>query len=610
MAHVPQTKPETLQADIAAAAAYLRGAEGGQVRALFSVGFCFGGALSYLQAASGLGYTGVIGFYGWPLGLRRWPDRPRPIDEVARYTCPVLSLFGGADEGIPQSAVDEFDAACRQAGVKHESTVYAGAPHSFFDRKYTEFAEASADAWRRRCRRSCVNRPGGPQPTMTRHGDHRALQAVLTRPASGGSGTPPAPARLGALRHRDFRLFWSGQLVSLIGTWMQSVGQAWLVLELTDSAFQLGLVTALQFAPILVLSPVGGAMSDRFPKRRIILATQSTMMVQAFVLAILVGSGHVRYWHVAVLAAIYGVGRAIDIPARQAFITDLVGKPDLPNAVALNSVVFNGARIVGPAVAGLLIARFGVSVAFLLNGLSFVAVLAALVAIRTAGYPDPGGRLGIRAGLAGAVAYAAGTPPVVFTLGLLLTVSVLVLNFNVVVPLVAREVLNQGARGFGILMSALGVGAVIAGIGLTLLRQGRPPLWFLAAAGGDPQPWHRRPRPGWPLRGNRPLAGVSRLLADPLLNRVQHHPAARHPRCPARTGDGPLRAGVRRDDPLRVAPDRHHRRAPWCPCGLRSRWSLRPGRRARSRAHLSPHGARVGARGRLVGGILFESSGL
>ncbi len=149
MAHFPQTKPETLQADIASAAAHLRSAQGGQVRSLYSVGFCFGGALSYLQAASGLGYTGVIGFYGWPLGLRRWPDRPKPIDAVARYSCPVLSLFGGADEGIPQSDVDSFDAACRKAGVKHELTVYPGAPHSFFDRKQAEFAEASADAWRR-----------------------------------------------------------------------------------------------------------------------------------------------------------------------------------------------------------------------------------------------------------------------------------------------------------------------------------------------------------------------------------------------------------------------------------------------------------------------------
>jgi carboxymethylenebutenolidase len=149
MAHVPQTKPDQLQADIAAAVAHLRGAKGGSVKSVFSVGFCFGGALSYLQAASGLDYAGVIGFYGWPLGLKRWPDRPRPIDAVSRYTCPVLSLFGGADEGIPQSAIDEFGAECRKANVQHDATVYPGAPHSFFDRKYTEFADASADAWRR-----------------------------------------------------------------------------------------------------------------------------------------------------------------------------------------------------------------------------------------------------------------------------------------------------------------------------------------------------------------------------------------------------------------------------------------------------------------------------
>jgi carboxymethylenebutenolidase len=149
MPQVGLTKPETLQADIAAAAAHLRSKEGGQVRSLFSVGFCFGGALSYLQAASGLGYAGVIGFYGWPLGLKRWPDRPKPIDAVDRYTSPVLSIFGGADEGIPQADVDAFDAACRKAGVKHERHMYPGAPHSFFDRKFKEFADASDDAWKR-----------------------------------------------------------------------------------------------------------------------------------------------------------------------------------------------------------------------------------------------------------------------------------------------------------------------------------------------------------------------------------------------------------------------------------------------------------------------------
>jgi len=292
----------------------------------------------------------------------------------------------------------------------------------------------------------------------------------------------PRPARLAALRHRDFRLFWSGQLVSLIGTWMQSVGQAWLVLELTGSPFHLGLVTALQFIPILLLSPVGGALSDRFPKRRIILLTQAAMMGQAFVLAALVWSGQIRYWHVAVLASVYGLGRAIDIPARQSYITDLVGRSDLANAVALNSLVFNGARIVGPAAAGLLIARFGVALAFLLNGLSFVAVLAALLATRTPGDPDPAGRLGIRAGVWGALAYASRTPPVAFTLSLIVAVSVLVLNFNVVVPLVAKDVLGEGAHGFGLLMSSLGAGAVMAGVGLTLLRRGRPSLRFLAVS--------------------------------------------------------------------------------------------------------------------------------
>lgn len=286
---------------------------------------------------------------------------------------------------------------------------------------------------------------------------------------------------LGALRHRDFRLFWGGQLVSLVGTWMQSVGQAWLVLELTHSPLQLGLVTALQFIPVMLLSPVGGAMTDRLPKRRIILVTQATMMLQALALAALVGSGHVRYWHVAVLAAIYGVGRALDIPARQAYVTDLVGRADVPNAVALNSVVFNGARIVGPAVAGLLIARFGVALAFLLNALSFLAVLAALGAIRTEGRPDPAGRLGLRAGLLGALAYATGTPTIAFTLGLMIVASLLVLNFNVVVPLIAHQVLQEGAHGFGLLMSAVGTGAVIGAIGLTLFRRDRPSVGSLTA---------------------------------------------------------------------------------------------------------------------------------
>ena len=147
--HVSATKPETLQADINACAAHLRGKDGGAVRSLFSVGFCFGGAVSYLQAASGLGYAGAIGFYGWPLGLKRWPDRPKPIDAAAQYKAPVLSIFGGADEGIPEADRNAFDAALKAAKVPHQQHLYPNAPHSFFDRKYQEFADASADAWSR-----------------------------------------------------------------------------------------------------------------------------------------------------------------------------------------------------------------------------------------------------------------------------------------------------------------------------------------------------------------------------------------------------------------------------------------------------------------------------
>jgi MFS family permease len=298
----------------------------------------------------------------------------------------------------------------------------------------------------------------------------------------GRLASSPRPVRLGALRHRDFRLFWIGQLISQIGTWMQSVAQAWLVLELTHSPLHLGIVSALQFTPVLFLSPVGGVLSDRFAKRKVLLISQTAMQLQAFVLAALVWSGRVEYWHVAVLAAVYGLSRAIDIPARQSYITDLVGRSDLPNAVALNSVVMNGARIVGPAVAGLLIAAFGVALAFLLNGVSFVAVLVALVAIRTEGRPDVG-RLGIREGVLSALNYAAGTPPVAFTLGLMVVVSLLVLNFNVIVPLVARNVLNQDAHGFGLLMSSLGAGAVAGAFGVALFRRGQPPLAFLVASG-------------------------------------------------------------------------------------------------------------------------------
>ena len=284
------------------------------------------------------------------------------------------------------------------------------------------------------------------------------------------------PAGLRALGHRDFRLFWCGQLVSLIGTWMQSVGQAWLVLELTNSPFRLGVIGALQFGPILLFSFLSGAISDRVRKRRLLLGTQAALMLQAFTLAALVGSGRVQFWHVAVLAALYGLATTLDMPSRQSYIAHLVPRGDLMNAIALNSAVFNGARVVGPAVAGLLVARYGTAAAFLMNGASFIAVLAALAAIRTEGAPSPRRGVGLRAEIAEGVRYAAGTPRVALVMSLLVVVSLFVVNMNVLVPLIARDVLHEGAHGFGLLMAALGVGAVAGALAVAALSVGRPPL--------------------------------------------------------------------------------------------------------------------------------------
>jgi predicted MFS family arabinose efflux permease len=296
------------------------------------------------------------------------------------------------------------------------------------------------------------------------------------------------PAGLRALGHRDFRLFWCGQLVSLIGTWMQSVGQSWLVLELTNSPFRLGLIGALQFGPILLFSFLSGAISDRVRKRRLLLGTQAALMLQAFTLAVLVASGHVQFWHVAVLAALYGLATTLDMPSRQSYVAHLVPRGDLMNAIALNSAVFNGARVVGPAAAGLLVARYGTAAAFLMNGASFIAVLAALAAIRTEGAPHPPSGLGIRAEIAAGVRYAAGTPRVALVMGLLMVVGLFMVNMNVLVPLIARDVLNEGAHGFGLLMASLGVGAVAGALAVAVLAVGRPPVGMvvgpaLAAAG-------------------------------------------------------------------------------------------------------------------------------
>ncbi len=292
------------------------------------------------------------------------------------------------------------------------------------------------------------------------------------------------PAGLRALRHRDFRLFWLGQLVSLVGTWMQSVAQSWLVLKLSDSPLKLGLIGTFQFAPVLLLSVVGGALADRLPKRRMLLLTQTVLCLQALVITALVWSGWVRYWHVAVLALVLGCANVVDMPTRQAFVAEIVGRGDLINAVALNSAAFNGARIVGPAVAGLLIGRFGLTPAFLLNALSFLVVIAALALVRHPGAPRPRAGTTVAQEVREGLRYALRAPRIALMLALVLVVSLCVFNFGVFVPLFARDVLGLGAAGFGFLMAALGVGAVSGALSLAALGGRQTPLRAIFLAGG------------------------------------------------------------------------------------------------------------------------------
>jgi predicted MFS family arabinose efflux permease len=291
------------------------------------------------------------------------------------------------------------------------------------------------------------------------------------------------PAGLRAFRHRDFRVFFTGQAVALVGSWMQQVAQAWLVLSLTSSPLRLGLVGSLNFLPILLFAVVGGAVADRLPKRRLLVMTQSLLACQTLTLAVLVVTGRVRYWHICVLAIVWGIANTIDLPVRQAFIVELAGRADVTSAVALNSAAFNVARIVGPAAAGLLIARTDVAPAYFINAGAFVVVILTLLLVRARGAPLPRGQTSIAVEVREGVAYALRTPHIRVVLAVLAVVSITVFNFSVYVPLFARQVLNRGPEGFGLLMASVGVGAVGGALTLGALRAPSTTLLFATAFG-------------------------------------------------------------------------------------------------------------------------------
>lgn len=279
---------------------------------------------------------------------------------------------------------------------------------------------------------------------------------------------PPSAFRQAfrSLGVRNYRRFFLGQLVSLVGSWAQTTGLSWLVLKLTGSPLALGTVTALQFIPVAVLTLFGGVLADRLPKRQVLIAVQTVAILQATALGLLVLFDVVQLWHVYALAIVGGAVMALEVPTRQAFIVELVGRELLPNAVALHSSIFNGARVMGPALGGIAIAAVGTEATFFINAASFLAVIIAYLTLRTSELHPPAGRGhgGVLAQVGQAFAYSWRTPPVLLVLVLIAFVGTFGFNFTVFIPLVAEFVLRVGPEKFGLLSSCLGLGSVVAAL--------------------------------------------------------------------------------------------------------------------------------------------------
>jgi MFS family permease len=280
-----------------------------------------------------------------------------------------------------------------------------------------------------------------------------------------------------ALRHRNFRLFFVGQLVSLTGSWMQNTAQGWLVYQLTGSKVLLGTVAAVGSLPLLLLSVWGGSVADRHSKRTVVFYAQTGMMLLAFGFAALVWSGHIQPWHILVLAALGGVAMAFDMPARQAFMVEMTSREDLMNTVALNSAIVNGARVVGPAVAGFLMAQVGLALCFLLNGLSFIAVIAGLLMMRLPRFVPPAKPVSKARHMLEGFTYVAGHRRLRILLLLFGVVGIFGWSYSVLLPAYATDILLVGERGYGALLSANGLGALLGALTVaTAANRVRPRL--------------------------------------------------------------------------------------------------------------------------------------
>jgi MFS family permease len=293
------------------------------------------------------------------------------------------------------------------------------------------------------------------------------------------SSSRPPPARvLGALQHRNYRLYLTGQIISTIGTWMQSVAMPWLALELTHSGLLVGLVLATQFTPVLLGGQLGGVVADRYRKRSVLLVTQSLFTLPSFALFALSATGHAQYWMVLIAAAAAGTINLFDVPARQSFVIEMVGRQDLMNAIALNSSVFNGAAVIGPSVAGLIIGAAGVPICFLVNSISYLGAVGALLLMRNlpAIVTEQHDQRWFER-IAQGANYARHQPVVGLLLIAVAVFSLFAMNRLTLIPLFADQVLRVGAQGFGFLMGSMGLGALAGALTLA----------FVPSLGADPR---------------------------------------------------------------------------------------------------------------------------
>lgn len=281
-----------------------------------------------------------------------------------------------------------------------------------------------------------------------------------------------------ALRHRNFRLFWIGQCFSLIGTWMQNIGQSWLVWELTHSALKLSIITMVQFLPMMILSIPFGTLIDKFPKKKMLIFTQTSMMVLALVLATLTYFKVVEYWHLIVLGILLGFVNTFDMPTRQAYMSEIVPKEDLMNAVALNASIYNLARIIGPGIAGIMIGLFGIAVCFYLNALSFLAVIGGIILINapTIALTQRGKRLfsGSYTQSVEGLVYIFRKRTLLMPLLLLAFVTIFIMNFNTIIPVFAADDLGMSASGYGLLMTIMGIGSFAGAMTVAMKHKAGP----------------------------------------------------------------------------------------------------------------------------------------